>query len=828
MNRTHSFPLLVAVLLGSLYQADLTTAAVLPEATDDVIELTEGLAIDPVGRYGRAPFHVDLIAHQFATGEIAVPVEGGEVDRRNERSRTWRRIVANEEGWFRDRALRGGYLSVVVHSEMGGPALLDARGHSMVYVNGEPRGGDLYNLGLTLLPVELQPGENWLLFHVSRGQVRAKLRKADDLMFDHRDAIWPTPVAGETEPVWGALLLVHPAGPMLNDLVIIAIAPNGAREETDVAPMSANTVRKVPVRLPAVANAPAGEKLTYTLRLIDRHQPSEVRAETTVDLTVASPFGNHTRTFISEIDGSVQYYAVRPPPGPGAEDGPRPGLILALHGAGVEGAGMRNQYSPKEWAYVVAPTNRRAFGFDWEDWGRLDAMEVLAHAKARYDTDPQRTWLTGHSMGGHGTWQIGAHFPDQFAAIGPSAGWVSFWSYTGAETFDVNDPVEAILDRAVSASNTLALKENYAQQGVYILHGDADDNVPVDQARLMVRDLATFHGDFAYREMPGAGHWWGSQCCDWPAMMEFFNARTIPASQDVRQVRFTTASPGVSASCHWVSIHQQQHSHVRSGIMLQHDRDAKQVSGSTENIRTLQIDTTKLRGELTAITLDEQTIAITGERDDAITLQRVDDTWQLAESPSPAEKSPERSGPFKSVFNNRVLLVYGTIGTPDENDWSFARARFDAETFGYRGNGSFEMIPDTAFDPQVSADRNVVLYGNADTNGAWKSLLSDSPIQVDRMAIAVGERRYEGNDLATLFIRPRADSSTALVGVVGGTGLTGCRTTDRMPIFVSGVAYPDWIVFDVSTLIERTGGVRAAGFFGHDWTIDPAQSAFRN
>ena len=32
-------------------------------------------------------------------------------------------------------------------------------------------------------------------------------------------------------------------------------------------------------------------------------------------------------------------------------------------------------------------------------------------------------------MGGHGTWHIGATFPDLFAAIGPSAGWLSYWSY---------------------------------------------------------------------------------------------------------------------------------------------------------------------------------------------------------------------------------------------------------------------------------------------------------------------------------------------------------------------------------------------------------------
>src|SRR5690606_31364400 len=73
-------------------------------------------------------------------------------------------------------------------------------------------------------------------------------------------------------------------------------------------------------------------------------------------------------TFRSAIDGSVQYYALRPSTNPDANQS----LILSLHGASVEATGQANAYTPKDWAAVVAPTNRRPYGFDWEDWGRLD------------------------------------------------------------------------------------------------------------------------------------------------------------------------------------------------------------------------------------------------------------------------------------------------------------------------------------------------------------------------------------------------------------------------------------------------------------------------
>ena len=43
--------------------------------------------------------------------------------------------------------------------------------------------------------------------------------------------------------------------------------------------------------------------------------------------------------------------------------------------------------------------------------------------------------------------------------------------------------------RAAASSDTLAMATNYLEHGIYILHGDADDNVPVREARRMVEAL---------------------------------------------------------------------------------------------------------------------------------------------------------------------------------------------------------------------------------------------------------------------------------------------------------------------------------------------------
>jgi len=73
-------------------------------------------------------------------------------------------------------------------------------------------------------------------------------------------------------------------------------------------------------------------------------------------------------------------------------------FVLSVHGAAVEATNQAGSYENKSWAHIVAPTNRRSYGFDWEDWGRLDALEVMADFTRRYPTDPERVYLTGHSI----------------------------------------------------------------------------------------------------------------------------------------------------------------------------------------------------------------------------------------------------------------------------------------------------------------------------------------------------------------------------------------------------------------------------------------------
>ena len=206
--------------------------------------------------------------------------------------------------------------------------------------------------------------------------------------------------------------------------------------------------------------------------------------------------------------------------------------------------------------------------------------------------------------------------------------------------------------------------------------------------------------------------------------------------------------------------------------------------------------------------------------------ERADNKWIPSREASPSQKGPHRYGPFKEAFGNHMMFVYATQGTAAENAWAYAKARFDAETWWYRGNGAVEVVPDTGFDAAKEPDRGVVLYGNADNNSAWAALLAQSPVQVRRGGLRIGDRSLTGEDFACLFCRPRPGSALASVAVISGSGIVGLKLTDRVPYFTAGVAYPDCTVFGTDTLDKGSEAVRVTGYFGNDWSVERGEFAW--
>ncbi len=743
----------------------------------------------------------------------------------------WKSVEFSEDGGVGER---GSYLYAPVESDQPQILILNAAGQSETYVNGQPRGGDVYNRGDVHVPIQLHEGINSLFFRSGRGAFKVRLYEPPAPIFiNTADMTLPDLVVGSDVDTWGAIIVINATDKPAEGLTLVTKMPGLKNISTPIPTIPPLSIRKTGFRLTGVAPVTKGDLTGW----VELHNPAtHVLHNIKLSLKVAEPDENRKVTFVSDIDGSVQYFGLRPAV-PLSSDGPAPAIVLSCHGASVQAIGQSAAYSTKSWFHIVAPTNRRPYGYDWEDFGRMDAMEVLGIAKQTLKHDPSRIYLTGHSMGGHGTWHLGVTYPDKFAAIGPSAGWLSRSSYgrRGGSDEEIS-AMQALLNRCRLSGETVELAANLKQVGVYILHGGDDDNVPASQARRMSEVLEEFHHDWYYHEEPGMGHWWGNEyndggsaCVDWPFMFDLFACHALAPTTAVREVEFVTANPGVSSSCHWLGIEGQiRHLDISKAHVYVWPQK-RLFKGTTENVAVLRLDAGHLgtHGPIT-VELDGQSLSDIAfpEQARSLWLAKEEGSWKCIDKPSVRQKGPHRYGGIKDELKHRFLFVYGTTGTNEENAWAFAKARYDAETFWYRGNASAETIPDTSFEPTRYADRTVVLYGNAQTNAAWKSLLSDSPVQVRRGSIAVGNRSFEGDDLSAIFVQPRPDSDVASVAVVSGSGPIGMRSTYPVSFFPSFVRFPDCVIARVNSEQQSSTENMAVGFFGLDWSVQNGEFAF--
>ncbi|TDE17524.1 carboxylesterase family protein [Dyadobacter psychrotolerans] len=787
---------------------------------------SEGLGVGPVHQYGREALYKDQLAYLLYSGTLVSPKEGSQIST-TQAELKWKPVKTDTSHRFRGDSFSNGYVYLTYDSKKEQAAVLNVTGNDMVFVNGAPRGGDVYRYGWMNLPLKLKKGKNEFYVRVARfgrfGGITAKLTFPEKPVYlSTEDLTAPNAVVGlKNDSLWVGIVIVNTSAKPLTTLTVKSDAA-GKSITTTVPGIAAFTTRKVSV----LVNGGSSETPNKFPVVINLMQNGKSIDSKSIEMETYEAGKQYSRTFVSDIDGSVQYYAVSPYIGP--KTNTAPALFFSVHGAEVQAISQARAYKPKDWGVLVAPTNRRPRGFNWEDWGRLDALEVLDIAKKTFSPDPSKIYLTGHSMGGHGTWFLGATYPDKWAAIAPSAGYPtlsSYGSHDGVIPDSAGSAVEAILLRASNASNVLALTQNYKGLGVYIAHGDADRTVSVEYARQMKKILAGFHRDFSYYEHIGGEHWYGDISVDWPPIFNFFSWHSIAKDTATNHIDFTTANPGVSGKYKWATIHQQISPLKYSKIIVDLNKTKNVITGTTENVATLSLNLAAIKkGTSLKVVLDSlPAISYEVKGDSETIILRKSNQWALSGSLSEQEKNTARSGTFKEPFKNRMVFVYATAGTPQENTWAFEKARYDAETWYYRGNGAVELVADKDFNPSAFKDRGVVIYGNSSNNLAWGKLLANCPVQISTGKITVGTRQFNGDDLSAYFIWPRQDSKTASVAVISGTGKKGMQAANANQYFAGGSGFPDLMIFSSDMLNSGFKGVKMAGFFGNDWSVEKGE-----
>jgi predicted peptidase len=132
-----------------------------------------------------------------------------------------------------------------------------------------------------------------------------------------------------------------------------------------------------------------------------------------------------------------------------------------------------------------------------------DVMIVLALVHKEYHVDENRVYLMGHSMGGGGTWRLGAKYPESWTALAPIA--------AGARGF--------------GTTNLVSIKHI----PVLVCHGDADPIAPVAAARALVSSMKELGMTYEYFEKPGGTH--AMVAPSLPKVFDFFGRHAKRAKQ---------------------------------------------------------------------------------------------------------------------------------------------------------------------------------------------------------------------------------------------------------------------------------------------------------
>jgi hypothetical protein len=184
-------------------------------------------------------------------------------------------------------------------------------------------------------------------------------------------------------------------------------------------------------------------------------------------------------------------------------------------------------------------------------------------------------------------------------------------------------------------------------------------------------------------------------------------------------------------------------------------------------------------------------------------------------------KRGEITGPIRDAFHAPLLFVYGA-DDPQQARANEEVARAWAQ-IRWGVNVKYPILSDAEFfarGESLANERALFLVGNARSNRVVRALEPELPIAIDGDAIVLGGQRIQGKQLGAAFVRPNPKKTDRYLVVVEGTDALGTWRSLSLPDLL-----PDFVVYDEQVAPSRgqmllsAGMVRAAGFFGNDWSL---------
>lgn len=528
------------------------------------------------------------------------------------------------------------------------------------------------------------------------------------------------------------------------------------------------------------------------------------------------------------LDGSTQYCrAYLPAEYSASRQWP---VILSLHGYNPGNPEYVDWWSIDSRHHPIAESRATIYiephgrgNAQYLGMGDRDVMRCLDEAKRRFSVDADRVYLTGESMGGHGTWAIVTRHADVFAAAAPVFGGWDFRITTVSNPVPLPTPDTALVAFGFERNSSFADAENLLHVPMLVIHGDTDPAVHVANSRHAVQLLQRWGYDIRYHEMPGWAHEdLGHQAiiADW-----LLTHRRVAAPTTVR-LRSTDLA---GASAYWVRVRAFQHPAELIRVVAEVVQPGLVRIDST-NVAAMTIDLpAALRGpgEKVRVVWNGQPHELTAANG-----------GELGSVPATAQQSKRAGleGPMPAVLATPFAVVVGTTSADARmRDAIQGRADYLARQWLNWQHQPLRILKDTEVTTEHEKAYSLVLIGGADANAITRKLAKQLPFSASSNGIVVDGRSWKAKDSVLQAIYPSPLAADRYVYVVTATSPDGMYFWNPQLVhFVMGfpLTFFDWVIQDGRRAPPGTNDAAhafvAAGIFDASWRRKDQWSMIRD
>ncbi|EFA81351.1 hypothetical protein PPL_05334 [Heterostelium album PN500] len=479
--------------------------------------------------------------------------------------------------------------------------------------------------------------------------------------------------------------------------------------------------------------------------------------------------------------------------------------------------------------WILFPTGRRSWGYDWQSASRLNIFSALAslasqlpgvptQLKSAYEIDPTKLLVTGHSMGSYGCFSFTSHFGDLALGSACAAGFAKLEEYIYYNTrpsFERLDPVlKGLFMASIAESDADLYSSSMVGIPLLVRYGQNDTVVSPWHSRRMARLVSENSGDpnaVMISEVPNQGHWFSFMLDD-PLMSQFYSnissaRHMLPAIPE--DLIIVTNNPASSGSRANILILQTLIPSRVARISIKQLNDS--VDGlvwrlSTQNVRRFGFTKSPDRPLPNKIIIDKMVFDTTflPEQHYFRTKKGSLQSWVATGDNgwTTKERSAATYGPMRQIFEKQFTIIYGTMdeSLTSQMQWS---AIWISNYFNTYGRGSPSIYSDQEFQPttttgdcsQSTAAANYILIGNSNQNLFVEKYQEYMPLKFgDNNSFSIGEYQFEGNlGIGITFLSPN-QCGDGLFLVVAGTDSQGLSNALHTVPQRSGVTAPDFLI----------------------------------